>query len=228
MRSWGAKLGSPQQGQAKSWGPPALAGGTSGVGAAFNQLSLPSPAPPGPYTRPRTSWRTSATCSMTWPTSWTRCWTEPCSLLPFPASGCSASARGDGGKSGSSTARCLRVSPAASLPALCTAAGNVATPPHPPRVTGPRAPRLHVARPGPAMGVRRFPPDWQQEESPEGLRLWSRRPQRSPRTALRSLHKGPFSFHTALPSPASHYLSPANNVSKERPPWAAATELAIY
>lgn len=98
VRSWGAKLGSPQWGQAKSWGPPALAGGTSGVGAAFNQLSLPSPAPPGPCTRPRTSWRTSATCSMTWPTSWTRCWTEPCSLLPFPASGCSASARGDGGR----------------------------------------------------------------------------------------------------------------------------------
>lgn len=82
----------------------------------------------------------------------------------------------------------------------------MAAPPHPPRVTGPRAPRLHVARPGPAMGVRRFPPDWQQEESPEGLRLWSRRPQRSPRTALRSLHKGPFSFHTALPSPASLFI----------------------
>lgn len=35
---------------------------------------------------------------MTWPTSWTQCWTEPCSLLPFPASGCSASARGAGGE----------------------------------------------------------------------------------------------------------------------------------
>lgn len=48
-----------------------------------------------------------------------------------------------------------------------------------------------------------------------------------PCTEPRSLHKGPFSFPAALLSPASYYLSPANNVSKERPPWAAATELAI-
>lgn len=76
-----------------------------------------------------------------------------------------------------------------------------------------------------------FPPDWLQEESPEGAAhavLQATEKPLLPCIELRSLHKGPFSFPTALSSPASYYLSPANNVSQERPPRAAATELAIH
>lgn len=149
-------------------------------------LSLSSPATPGPCTQPRTSWKTSAICSMTWPTSWTRCWTETCSLLPLLTSGCSASALQTGGERTRH-----RVVPSG-LP------GHL-HPRAPPSQHS--APRWECSRPsahpapchtrrrgrGPVSeGVRPFPPDWQQEESAEGLHTRSWRPRRSPHILAQS------------------------------------------
>ena len=80
-----------------------------------NHLSLPFPAPPGPHTRPRTSWRTSAICLMIWPTNWTQCWTEACSLFPFPPSALSVM-----GEERICAKWCLQVPPAAPSLHLCT------------------------------------------------------------------------------------------------------------
>jgi len=190
-------------------------------------LSLFPPAAPGPCTQPRTSWKTSATCSTTWPTSWTRCWTEACSLLPLPASGCSASAPRDGGRAdpapnGASGSPQQPPCPHCALrlgtqPPLRALPGSVS---HVPArlwagFRGGQAFPTSPAAGGEPRGAAHAVPEATEKPS-------------LPCTEPRSLHKGPFSFLAALPSPASNYLSPANNVSQERPPWAAATALAIY
>lgn len=116
--------------------------------------------------------------------------------------------------------RCPQVSAAAPFPTLCTAAGN--------KAALLAHPWLRVTCDSVALGRfprgQAFPTRLAAGGEPRGVAhtvLEAMEKPLLPCTELRSLHKGPFSFPTALSSPASYYLSPANNVSRERPPRAA-------
>lgn len=164
---------------------------------------------------------------MTWLTSWTQCWTEACSFLPLLTSGFSTGAPCDGG----------RVDPA-----LSGACRSLQVPPSPhfalwlrtklPSLPTPGSVTHMPARPWASFcGGQAFPTRLAAGEKLRGAAqavLEATEKPLLPCTELRTLHKGPFSFPTALLSPAFYYLSPAKNVSQERPPQAAATELAIH
>lgn len=146
-----------------------------------------------------------------------RCWTEALSFPSLPLAAPTVSLVM--GKSGSST----EVTPGLSsclIPTLCTALGTLL-----PLLAHPW---LRITRASAAAGSlprgQAFPTRLAAGGEPQGAAHGVLEATEKPR----SLHKGPFCFPAALLSPASYYLSPANNVSEEKPPWAASTGLAVH